>query len=443
MPYQHRNPFNLAAIKRGCAIQYLLLNIDLLVFFFILFQKADERRGVFNRLSHFFSSKRKKNSSKRHSNSDTNVPSPPLSPCSVQSEEDEELNTPTPSRKECNILVPHLAPTDPEHFETLSQSSDHSTSSTVSIVTCNENSTNIIPRTLNLAIKPCLDSCPGEAFLESRVQDKCQQSSVDPSSTEVSTEHKTVNQTVLLEAKVPFSTVIATPTVPKPPSSNASAFENQDNFNPREAVLQSPAFDLTQQDNKTCPDAQKENAGTNKREQECIPGTNGSLQLHEAIQVETYLREVDKDKEEGDNLKSITKDWQEGLQADMPLVLAIPVRVIPEDCDTKGTTDSPPDTSPSMEYLQLPGSSQNFHTTLLQTHGSSTCNESKPSTLQEKHASAEVCVTRKTVNLPSKHRVMPPKIHGNQVQRSVLEKPTKEENRELHSKMLKTTKLQL
>lgn len=421
MPYQH-----FCSHRKGGVPSSISSILIFLSSFFVLFQNADERRGVLNRLSHFFSSKRKKSSSKRHSDSDTSVPSPPLSPCSLQSEEEEDRNTPTPSQKECNILVPHLATTDPEHFETLSQSSSHSTSSTVSIVTHNEISTNILPRTLDLTIKSCLDSSPGKRFPESRGQDKCQQSSV-----EVSTEDKIVNQTVLPEATVPLSKVIATPTVPKLPGSNASASKNtvntgknQDNFNPREAVLQFSALDLTQQVNKKCPDAQRENAGTNKRErshsceQECVPGTSSSLyplQPHKAVK--TYLREEDKNKEE--NLKSVTKDGQGDFQADMPLVLAIPVTVIPEDSDTQGTSDSPSDTLPSMDFLQLPGSSQNFHT----------------STLQVKHSSGEVCVTRKTVNLPSKHRVMPQKVRGNQVQSLAPEKLTQEGKRELPSKM--------
>lgn len=416
---------------------------------------------MLNRLSHFFSSKRKKSSSKRHSDSDTSVPSPPLSPCSLQSEEEEELNTPTPSRKECNTPAPHLAypTTDPELFETLSQSSGQSTSSTVSIVMRNEDSTNIAPTTLDLAIATCLDSNPEEGLPESRVQDKGQQSNIDQSSTEGSTEDKAVDQTALSEAKVPLSKVIAAPTVQKSPGSNASTSkktvntgENRDNFNQRESVFPSPALDLVQQVNEKCPDTQRENAGTNERErshsceQEHAPGTNCPLcppQLHKAIRVETYLTEEDKGRDEGDNLKSITKDWQEGLQADMPLVLAIPVTVISEDSDTQGSTDSPSSTLSSMECLQQAGSSQDSHTTLLQTNKSNTHNESKPSTLQEKHAAGEVCVTRKTVNLPSKHKVMPQRGHGNQVQSLAREKPTKEESREVPSKISKTTKQQL
>lgn len=416
---------------------------------------------MLNRLSHFFSLKRKKSSSKRRSDSDSSVSSPPLSPCSLQSEEEEELSTPTLSRKECDISVPPLAyaATDPEHFETLSQSSGHSTSSAVSIVTRNEDFTNITPRTLDLAITPCLDLRPEKGFPESGVQDKCQQSSVDQSSTEGSTEDKTVTQTALSEAKVPLSDVIATPVVPKSPDWNASVSkntgnsgENQDNFNRKEAVFPSSALDLAQQVNEKCPDTQRENAGTKEPElshsckQEHAPGTNCPLcppQRHKAIRVETYLRGEDKDREEGDNLKSIAKDWQEGLQEDMPLVLAIPVTVISEDSDTQSTTDSPSDPLSSMECLQRPGSSQDSHTSLLQTSGSSTREESKPSTLQEKHASGEVCVTRKTVNLPSKHKAMPHKVRGNQVQSLAREKPAKQESKELPSKNAKTTTLQL
>lgn len=405
---------------------------------------------MFNRLSHFFSSKRKKSSSKQRSDSETSVPSPPLSPCPLQSEQEEELDTPTPSRKEWDISVPCLAQTTtgPEHFETLSQSSGESTSSTVSIVTCNDVSTNITPRTLDLAITR-LDSNTQEVFPESRAQDNCQQSSVDQSSTEGSREDNRVNQEGLSEVKCPLSEVIATPTVPlshvksAPASQNTVNTKDNQDFNQREAAFSSFALDFTQQANEKCPSTQKEKAGTTKRKlrrscgQEHVLGTNDPLfplKLHKAILVETYLGEEDINKKEGDNLKCITKDWQEGPQTDMPLVLALPVTVVSEDSDTQSTRDSPSDTP--ME--QRAGSSQEFHTSLLQTKGSSSHDESKLSTPQEKHTSGDVCVTRKTVNLPSKLKVVP-----QEAQSLAQEKPTKEDNRELPSIMLKTTKPQL
>lgn len=354
-----------------------------------------------------------------------------------------------PSRKEWDISVPHLAntTTDPENFETVSQSSGKSTSSAVSIITRIEDSANITSRTLDLAITSCLDSSPEEGFPESRVQDQFQQSSVDQSSTEGFTEDKTVNQMAMSEAKLQNS-------LPKSPGSNDSASkntanteENQDNFDQRESVFPSFALDLAQQVYKNCPDTQRENAGTNQRklshsrEQEHAQGTNCPLfppQLHKAMLVETHVREEYKDREEGENLKSITEDSQKGLQADMALVLAIPVTVISEDSDAQGTMDSRSDTLSSMECLQQLGSSQDTH-----TNGSSPRYESKPNSLQDKHTPREVCVTRKTVNLPSKHKVIPQKVHGNQVQTLAQEKPTKQESRELPLKMLKTTKEQL
>lgn len=407
---------------------------------------------MLNRLSHFFSSKRKKSSSKRHSDSDTSIPSPPLSPCSLQSEEEEEVNTPTPSRKERGISVPHAAHTteDPEHFDTLSQSSGHSSSSTISIVTRTADSTNITPTTSDLTITTSLDlkgKLQKEGFPESRVQDKYQQSNVNQSSSE----DKIVNQTPPSEAKVLLSEVIATPAVQRSPGSNASAGKNtvntggnQDKVNQREVVFPSSALDLNKQVNEKCEKASakivirtSERGLSQSCEKEHVP--LGHTQLHKAIRVETYLGPEEKDIEEGGNLKSITKDCQEERQADMPLVLAIPVTVISEDSDTHGSPDSTSHTLSSMECLQPPGSSQDSHTPLSQTNKSSTHNKSKPSTLEEKHTSGEVCVTRKTVNLPSKHKV----VLGNQVQSLALEKPTKRESSELPSQMSKATKLQL
>lgn len=410
---------------------------------------------MLNRISHFFSSKRKKSSTKRRSDSDS-VPSPPLSPCSLQSEQEDELKTPTPSRKDSNISLPHSAnaTTEPEHLETFSQSSGQSTSSIVSLVICNEeDSRNITPKELDLAITPRPDPSSEQG---SRMQNKCLQSSVDQSSTEGSKDDKTVNQVALSESEITLSVIGDTQTVPKSHrSSDASVSnnswntgENQHNLSQTGTVFPSSALDLTPQDIKKCPDTQREDVGANNREfshsceQEQTPGTTCPFcphQLQKAIQVETYLREKEKEKEKEDNVEGITKDCQAGLQPDMPLVLALPVAVISEDSDAQNTTDHPSNTLSPVECLQQPGTSQDSKTSLSKRNGPRISNESTPSTRQEKHTSGEVCVTRKTVNLPSKRKVKLQTASGRNL---AVEKANKEENRQLPLKITEATNLQ-
>lgn len=379
---------------------------------------------MLNRISHFFSARRKKSSTKRHSDSDS-VPSPPLSPRSLQSEEEDELKTPTPSRKDSSIALPHSAntTTEPEQLETISQSSGESTSSIVSLVRCNdEDSRNVTPQRLDLAVTPRADP-DSEQGSEARVQNKCLQSSVDQSSTEGSKDDKTVNQEALPESKIPLSEIGATQTVPKSHrSSDASvsnnswnAGENQDTLNQRGTVSPSSALDLTPQAIKKCPDTQREDVGDNNRdfspscEQEQTPATTCPFcphRLTKAIQVETNPGEKETEKEKEDNVEAMTKGCQAGLQPDMLLVLALPAAVIPEDSDAQNTTDTPPNTLSAVECLQQAGTSQDSKTSSSKRNGPRTSNESRPSTRQEKHTSGGVCVTRKTVNLPSKRKVL-------------------------------------
>ncbi|TNM95962.1 hypothetical protein fugu_017045 [Takifugu bimaculatus] len=416
------------------------------------FKNSEERRGMLNRISHFFSTRRKRSSSKRHSDSDS-VVSPPLSPCSVQSEEEDGLKTPTPSRKDCDISLPGLANAtrEPELFETLSQSSGQSTSSIVSLVRCNEeDSRSITPKTLGLAVTP-RPNPNSERGSESRVQNKhLQSSSIVQSSTECSKEDEPVNHTTLLESKIPLSEVTATPSVPTSPSSDASISNNSRNTvenqqRSSQTVFPSSALDLTPRVIEEGPDTPREDAGANEMqvshpcEREHPPGTTHPfcpLQLHKAIKVEGYLREEEKETEKADNAKGLTNDWQDDFQADMPLVLAVPAAVIPEDSDTRDTTDNPSNTLSSIGYLQQPGTSQDSQTGLLKTTGPSSSKESKPSTPQERHAAGEVCVTRKTVNLPSKHKVMPQRVCGPKVQKFAQEKATIEEKRQSPSQKI-------
>lgn len=135
------------------------------------------------------------------------------------------------------------------------------------------------------------------------------------------------------------------------------------------------------------------------------PRSDSPVQLHRAIWVETHLGEEDW---EGEEVMREEQQEGEGERADSPPVLAVPVTVIPEEEPvSRSPADSPaPPTegflsgtaSPSAEsageclgdspHPQEPGAAADLK-----------------KSLSEKRRAKENRVTRKTVNLPSKHRL--------------------------------------
>ncbi|XP_070698423.1 platelet binding protein GspB-like [Pempheris klunzingeri] len=147
-----------------------------------------------------------------------------------------------------------------------------------------------------------------------------------------------------------------------------------------------------------------------------VPRGDSPVQIHKAIWVETHLGEEVEWEREGEKEKDKMREGEESFRADSPPVLAIPVTVIPEDDSvTQGAADSP--RTPSAEPLLSSGSppdstvslaaaAGDCQTTLPQPEQPVTGAHSRQSSLQEKRGSREIRVTRKTVNLPSKHKVI-------------------------------------
>uniref|UniRef100_UPI003AAB7EE3 uncharacterized protein n=1 Tax=Centroberyx gerrardi TaxID=166262 RepID=UPI003AAB7EE3 len=80
------------------------------------FKSSDEKKGVFDRISSFFNTKRKRSQSRQLSDasndgSSASSPASPLSPRSPQAPEEDGLKTPTPSRKDSEATGPEV----PEH----------------------------------------------------------------------------------------------------------------------------------------------------------------------------------------------------------------------------------------------------------------------------------------------------------------------------------------
>lgn len=156
-------------------------------------------------------------------------------------------------------------------------------------------------------------------------------------------------------------------------------------------------------------------------EREEVPRSDSPVQLHKAVWVETYLGEGEEEGEvEGEKENESMKQEEEDFRVDSPPVLAIPVTVIPvDDSATPTAADSPStpsETLPSSGSLpestiSLAATTGEFQTTLLQPEEPDTGTDTKQSSLQGKRKLKEIRVTRKTVNLPSKHKVFAQKVY--------------------------------
>ncbi|XP_038584262.1 uncharacterized protein crybg1a isoform X3 [Micropterus salmoides] len=479
-------------------------------------KNSEEKRGMFDRLSNFFNSKRKKSSSSRkHTDTlaDATSPSSPLSPCSPQSQKDDGLKTPTPSRKDSELTGPRYAESERGAGcgDTVSHSSSPSASSIASLLTegaefpfadsnssgrssvrevrvCGEmNSGNVTPTALDLATTaphPSADLSSELSFAESVVEEvsKRLQVSLEESTlktTEGSSEDNAVNQTTLSTFETPLSKAAESPKSPNLTSisigsKNMSVKVGEKGH--RTAIRginlgsQSSTSHLitTQREDGDSPDIARENSGARRRarifscetvappcspaaEKEQVPRGDSPVQLHKAIWVETHLGEEEEWEREGEGEKDIMKEEEEGLRADSPPVLAIPVTVIPEDESVaQGTADSPSTPSETLlssgsfpePAISLAPTTGEFQTTFPKPEEADTGTHSKQSSLQEKRRSREIRVTRKTVNLPSKHKVFAQKVYVSPEPSLDGNEPTVEEySRDSVSKTSETTEV--
>ncbi|XP_078132947.1 uncharacterized protein crybg1a isoform X1 [Sander vitreus] len=448
------------------------------------FKSSEDKRGVFDRLSNFFNHRRRKSSSRRHSEaSDSTSPTSPLSPHSLQSLQEDGPKTPTPSRKDSQLTGFSYGEdrTGAEYADTLSSSP--STLSVASLLTdgaelpfadsnssgrssvrevhvCRvstasggSNSGNVTPTTLDLATTthPSADSSSTLGFAESVVEkvSKRLQVSLDENvlkNTERYSEDNAVGRTTLLALNTPLSKAAETPKSPNLTSISLASNKRSVKVGEKghRTVLrgitlgsQSSTSHLisTQQGDENSPDIVRENKRRGQvfswdtaaeefsasPEEEQVPRGASPVQLHKAIWVETYLGAEEEEEWEGKKEKDIIQRGEEGFRADSPPVLAIPVTVIAEDdsipqCAAERRASTPSETLTSSGSLPesaiyLAPTTGEFQTTLPQPEEPDTGIGSKQSSQKEKRRSREIRVTRKTVNLPSKHKVFAHKVY--------------------------------
>nr|XP_033499190.1 microtubule-associated protein futsch isoform X1 [Epinephelus lanceolatus] len=442
------------------------------------FKSSEENRGVLSRLSNFLRSKKKKNSSKHHS--DSLSPTSPLSPSSPQSQQEDGPRTPTPSRRDSELMGPNYGGSSrmgAELDDRLSQNSSPSASSVVSLLTdgaelpfadsnssgrssvrevhvcrvstasSERNSGNVTPTPLDPAstTQASADSSPERGFAESVVKEVSKRLHVSleediQKNTEGSREDVAVNQTTQLTLNTPISKAAEAPKSPNLTSISLATKKSSVKVGEKghSTALsgitlhpQSPTSHHITTEQEDSPDTARENKRRGQLfswstvatalgpSPEIEPTDDSPIHLHKAIWVETHLGPEEEGEREGE--EDIMKQGEEGFRADSPPVLAIPVTVIPEDdslpqCTTDKRPSTPPETVPSSSSLpesatSLAPTTGEFQTTSPQPEEPDTGTDSKQGSLKEKRRSREVRVTRKTVNLPSKHKVFAHKVY--------------------------------
>lgn len=404
----------------------------------MLFQNSEVKRGMLHRISGFFK-KKKSSSSRGHSESDTGSPTSPLSPRSVHLLHEDGLKS--LSQLDCELAWPHNVgkKTGAGHSKTLTQSPSLSSSSAslqtsdadfpfadsnssdqgsvrqvyvcrVSTTGSEKNSGNVTPTALdfNSSLPPLSGSEPG--FAESLAQEVSR--GLDASMEEGLSEGKRGRQSKLWTSQTPGSKA-----QDGPESSNVTTYktsmkvgEKRHSTTIKEIRLgsQSPSSRLvrTRQEEEVCSDSV-----VKKRAQAFSPetvDTDSAFGLHKAIWVETHLGE--EEEREGTEERVTMKKW-EGFRADSPPVLAIPVTVIPEDdSQSQGSAESPSTPTETLPRTPTSPTAGESQTPSPQPEGSDTGKLSKQGSLTKRKL-REIRVTRKTVNLPSKHKVYAQKVY--------------------------------
>ncbi|XP_022606916.1 beta/gamma crystallin domain-containing protein 1-like [Seriola dumerili] len=399
-------------------------------------KNPEEKRGVFDRLSSFFNSKRKKSRSRQHSDASTDASSPtsplsPLSPLSQHSpisQQEDGLKTPTPSRKDSDLMGSHRGETrtGAEGDDTLSQGSGLSASSVISVrrdeaelpfadsdssgrssvrevIVCRVstasgegNSGNVTPTTpttptsigLAAASRPRADASSELGFAASVVEEvsKRLQVHLEESmlmNTEGSSEDSTFTPTTPTTFKIPLS---KTAEAPKSPNLTSISLASK----------------------KTCVRVGEKGHST------ALTGIRLGSQSSTSHLITT--QEEDESEREKENSEARRRaqifSWETTATAWSP---SPETEEIPREDDSvaQGTEDGPSTPSEALppggsspdSAISLAVTTGEFQTSSPQPEEPDTGTGSKQNSLQEKRRPRELRVTRKTVNLPSKHKV--------------------------------------
>lgn len=392
---------------------------------------------MFDRISSFFSSRRKKSSGRHHSDASSS----PASPLSPRPEQEDGQKTPTPSLRDGESRWTATG------GDGVSQTSSPSASSMASLITDGGDlpfaDSNSSGRSSVREVYVCRVSRAGSernsgkatptassadpnnhsnsdlGFSESVVEEVSKRLQVNLQQRIVSSSEDDVfSPTTLTSLDIPVSMTTEGPRSPNLTSislaSNRSAVTVGGKGHStalRGITLGSLKSQTITAQRQTSKDV-KSGGPAWSPSPEDTPGPRGDspILLHKAIWVETHLAEGEEEGwvREGETGQDILKQEREGLRADSPPVLAIPVTVIPEDdLVTQGAADGPP--TPSGSHFSSgssPGSAVSLATASEEFQTSIT----RPEELKENRSPRNAHVTRKTVSLPSQDRVFAHKV---------------------------------
>ncbi|CAG5866193.1 unnamed protein product [Menidia menidia] len=414
----------------------------------VCFQNSEDKKGVLDRISSFFSGRRKRSSGRHHSDASSlsGSPASPSSPRSlVSAEEEDGQKTPTPSRKEglsrsSTPSSPSVASLVDGGVDVPFADSDSSGRSSVrEVVVCRvsgEKDSGKGEEPETAADPP--NSASDLGFAESVVDEVSRRLQVNLEERLLTpNEDGVVSPTSLMALSVPVS---MTPDSPRSPNLTSISLASKKTFvkvgeKGHSTALRGITLGSRSSTSQTVK-AQKEQSsdveslGVRTRspistgslsgekaattrspspENEHAPGGDSPVQLHKAIWVETHLGEEEEEggvrerEREGEKGKAKIKEEEEGLRADSPPWLAVPATVIPEEDsvlqDAEGSLTSPTESSLTVGSTPpsaiCPAANEGF-----QSAGPASKPASNPSSAEEKRNR----VTRRTVNLPAKHR---------------------------------------
>lgn len=341
---------------------------------------------MFDRLSSFFNSRRKKSRGSQHSDSS---PASPLSPHLSQSLQEVGTHTPTPPRQDGRDPLSHSSSIgsllrDGGDLPFADSNSSGRSSVRELHVCCERTSGSVTPTPQDL---------PAGGFTQSVLEEVNRSLQVH---LDMSGDHAVCPPT----CKIPFPLTAEVPKSPNLTSISLSSKKTTVTVGGRGFSTELRGITLGSQHGREHPSPVPS----------AEPRGASPVQLHKAVWVETYLGE-----EEEDGGREGGSGGEEGSRAGSPPVLAIPVRVIPDDESvSQGAGDSP----------SAPTETPPHHRDLQQLSVSSPPTAAESQTSEEGSAQREVRVTRRTVNLPSKNTASAqkvcappqPRVDGNKVQ---------------------------
>ncbi|KAM9707716.1 uncharacterized protein crybg1a [Menidia menidia] len=411
------------------------------------FKNSEDKKGVLDRISSFFSGRRKRSSGRHHSDASSlsGSPASPSSPRSLVSAEEDGQKTPTPSRKEG--LSRSSTPSSPSVASLVDGGADvpfadsdsSGRSSVREVVVCRvsgEEDSGKGEEPETAADPP--NSASDLGFAESVVDEVSRRLQVNLEERLLTpNEDGVVSPTSLMALSVPVS---MTAESQRSPNLTSISLASKKTFvkvgeKGHSTALRGITLGSRSSTSQTVK-AQKEqnveggSSGVRTRalistgslsgekaattrspspENERSPGGDSPVQLHKAIWVETHLGEEEEEgglregEREGEKGKAKIKEEEEGLRADSPPWLAVPATVIPEEDsvlqDAEGSLTSPTESSLTVGSTPpsaiCPAADEEF-----KSAGPASKPASKPSSAEEKRNR----VTRRTVNLPAKHR---------------------------------------